>query len=1280
MGTASPTTGSVGGGTDLDAAVAAAVVEGLGVVDVLAENVITVFDRCAKAGSDALSDHGDRPGIDVIAAYTALLADKMAEAQSRFTRQRTRLETFNLVLFGRTGAGKSSLIEALSGGNGEPISQGESDWTTDVRAVSWQGSRLMDTPGIGGWGRTVSRADLEARAEAAVADADVVILCFDTQSQQAGEFSKIAEWVSRYGKPVVAVLNSRNPRWRQPVKVGSQSTRRDLSRAVHEHMGNIRDELARVDLHDVPVIAIHSKRAAFARSSDPYAGPDASSRQKQRDEYGPERLLAWSNLPALELLLTEALAQHAAPLRLGMLHEQARGLLADTEAAVRTERDEAIALAEQFERGIADVLGLVGLPAAKDLAKAVGRLEKLRGGGFGVAGPSELLRHARHRVAAGLRPAKTEAFRNADRLVEGAFEAKQDLGPEAFDTEVLAVARTEAETVARTVGGELQRYLSQRLELVADDMQADLSAAMSTFEGANATAGRTARIIGLALQTGNCLSSVVVSLAVLNSWNPGGWILGAVAVGGMVISFAAGKVRKKAAADRLSALSDARSKGRRAVYDTFEQLERMISEDFARILAQAAHERLSHDVAHATALRRIARAATAAVRNVQKGANDLPPVADATLLLSDVAKDLQRRRHPGEPTAERLLWLGEDWCTGSEGPAQAEASILTTTVVHDPVRVEELLARIRSVTDAAALVPSAGSGSAWMTATLDELAGDDDSLSVLAPVRALVAGAPPRIVVAGDYSSGKSSFIKRLLVDSNLIVPAQLEVAAQPRTTAAAAFRWGGWELVDTPGFQSTHGEHTEAAHQAVLGASLLIILFNPNLVVGAATDLVAVLLGDRAAGRIGKRTRTIFVINRSDELAIDPGEDPAGYRNLCQRKELELAQALAVLHGRTTAGHGDVPGAQILCVASDPYGLVGDRDDVCRSDYDQHRDWDGMDALHRGLADSSATLGRNGVDVRILEGGAAALGDLIATRRELLARVEAAITQRRRLLLDLDACLSAGRALQAAARDRLATGYVSFVAKLFDDIADATQDSDALARVERLKEWAEDPELQQVYGEWAKRFAREQEDWQEATAARVEARLTSAAFASAFPAGSATLDVDHLKPKEEPIVRHTAWGSAKAAAKAAANAPRQTVTQAAHAFGHKFKPWGATKLTSKVNMAGGAFGIAFGAVELYSIWHSVRKEGDAERTASEGRSASLRRVREAAETFFDSTDSGAPGIPMTESLDYVQRARDEEARHLDDDEANAATLTEQIDHCELQMRDALERLERPES
>ena len=66
------------------------------------------------------------------------------------------------------------------------------------------------------------------------------------------------------------MLNSRTGRSRFPPRVARPSSRRQLSRTVNEHATNIRDELATIELVDVPVVAIHSKRAAFARTSDPY--------------------------------------------------------------------------------------------------------------------------------------------------------------------------------------------------------------------------------------------------------------------------------------------------------------------------------------------------------------------------------------------------------------------------------------------------------------------------------------------------------------------------------------------------------------------------------------------------------------------------------------------------------------------------------------------------------------------------------------------------------------------------------------------------------------------------------------------------------------------------------------------------------------------------------------------------------------------------------------------------------------------------------------------------
>ena len=66
----------------------------------------------------------------------------------------------------------------------------------------------------------------------------------------------------------------------------------------------------------------------------------------------------------------------------------------------------------------------------------------------------------------------------------------------------------EAESVAQQVGAELQQYLSQRLALVADDVRADLTAAITAFSGGEGSAGRTGRRLGLGLEAGSGLLSI----------------------------------------------------------------------------------------------------------------------------------------------------------------------------------------------------------------------------------------------------------------------------------------------------------------------------------------------------------------------------------------------------------------------------------------------------------------------------------------------------------------------------------------------------------------------------------------------------------------------------------------------------------------------------------------------------------------------------------------------------------------------------------------------------
>ncbi|MFN7658081.1 MAG: GTPase, partial [Dolichospermum sp.] len=63
-------------------------------------------------------------------------------------KKRKHLKDFTVALFGRTKAGKSTLRETLTRGNGSTIGKGSQRTTRDVKEYSWQGLRLLDTPGI----------------------------------------------------------------------------------------------------------------------------------------------------------------------------------------------------------------------------------------------------------------------------------------------------------------------------------------------------------------------------------------------------------------------------------------------------------------------------------------------------------------------------------------------------------------------------------------------------------------------------------------------------------------------------------------------------------------------------------------------------------------------------------------------------------------------------------------------------------------------------------------------------------------------------------------------------------------------------------------------------------------------------------------------------------------------------------------------------------------------------------------------------------------------------
>lgn len=116
--------------------------------------------------------------------------------------QEGQSELFNVVLYGRTKAGKSTLAEALTGGDGSSIGDGRQRTTRRARAYHEGQVRLVDAPGIGAH----DGEEDAATARAQLQHADVVVFVLTDDGLPAAVFEELA-LVRDTGTPTLFVLN-----------------------------------------------------------------------------------------------------------------------------------------------------------------------------------------------------------------------------------------------------------------------------------------------------------------------------------------------------------------------------------------------------------------------------------------------------------------------------------------------------------------------------------------------------------------------------------------------------------------------------------------------------------------------------------------------------------------------------------------------------------------------------------------------------------------------------------------------------------------------------------------------------------------------------------------------------------------------------------------------------------------------------------------------------------------------------------------------------------------
>lgn len=130
------------------------------------------------------------------------LEQLLKRAEQELQRRRERLGLFSVSLFGRTMAGKSTLMEILTNGDGKSIGIGAQRTTRDVRRYFWNGLEVTDVPGVAAF----EGKDDEKTAFEAAKQADLVLFLITDDAPQAVEAEFFAR-VCLLGKSVIGICN-----------------------------------------------------------------------------------------------------------------------------------------------------------------------------------------------------------------------------------------------------------------------------------------------------------------------------------------------------------------------------------------------------------------------------------------------------------------------------------------------------------------------------------------------------------------------------------------------------------------------------------------------------------------------------------------------------------------------------------------------------------------------------------------------------------------------------------------------------------------------------------------------------------------------------------------------------------------------------------------------------------------------------------------------------------------------------------------------------------------
>ncbi|MFN7202125.1 MAG: GTPase [Aphanizomenon sp.] len=395
-------------------------------------------------------------------------------------KKRKHLKDFTVALFGRTKAGKSTLRETLTRGNGSTIGKGSQRTTRDVTEYSWQGLRLLDTPGI----EAYKGEDDTQKANEIIDQSDIILYLTSDDSVQPGEFKPMAQ-LQQINKYFAVILNVKydisNIEYLKMV-LDNPEIVFDEDR-LSQHKNHIHSQTqADLNLDNVDIVTIHAQ-AGFL------------STQAEYQEYSSQ-LWELSKIEELYSLIAYQIYTHGKNLRLSTFADSLKNFINSINqklAAAKSQLSVQLNFMEHKQREIEKIFAEIekeGDRKIKDKCDSLYDLIENKIGSF-VDKYSDMDINGRQREWK-----KIVNKKNIEETMKSCIEA-----------------------IFSDLGEKLQEF-EQEYEYDLKNIQIDMEMNFSNIT--KDVTGKSIKRVGVVIGAVGAALFVVA-----NWWNPGGWVVGA---------------------------------------------------------------------------------------------------------------------------------------------------------------------------------------------------------------------------------------------------------------------------------------------------------------------------------------------------------------------------------------------------------------------------------------------------------------------------------------------------------------------------------------------------------------------------------------------------------------------------------------------------------------------------------------------------------------------------------------------------------------------------------